>query len=52
MDDDEVTQEPESPADDDPRQGKAAVDVPGDATTVDPNAAKVGHITPKPHVRE
>ena len=35
-----------------PRQAKAAVDVPGDATTVDPNAAKVGHITPKPHVRE
>jgi len=52
MDEDEATQEPESPNDDDARQAKAAVDVPGDATTVDPNAAKVGHVTPKPHVRE
>ena len=52
MDDDEVTQEPEPSTDDDAREAKAAVEVPGDATTVDPSAAKVGHITPKPHVRE
>jgi hypothetical protein len=52
MDDDEVTQEPEPSTESDPRQAKAAVDAPGDATTVDPDAAKTGHVTPKPHVRE
>jgi hypothetical protein len=52
MNDDETTQEPEASSDDDPRQDKAAVELPSEATTVDPNAAKVGHVTPKPHVRE
>jgi hypothetical protein len=52
MNDDETTQEPEASSDDDARQDKAAVDAPEAGGTVDPNAAKVGHVTPKPHVRE
>ncbi len=52
MNDDEVTQEPETSPEDDARQEKAAIDAPEVGATVDPDAAKVGHITPKPHVRE
>jgi len=51
-DDDEVTQEPEASTDDESRQEKAAVDLPEGGAAVDPATAKVGHITPKPHVRE
>jgi hypothetical protein len=52
MRDDELTQEPEDTADDEPRPGQQQADVPDDAGTVDPRGTKAGRVEPKPHVRE
>ena len=52
MTDDQQAPETTPPADDDPRDERTAPETPSVAKPAAPQAAQVGKVTPKPHVRE